>query len=212
MVNYMEGLSVTEADKLKKTIAGLFRQTCILQEKYDPVTLAPADNEQYAVCVKHRPFIEAYLEVLDCELIHDAKEHIFRLAGEGVPAEQFSKTTTILILLVKLIYRDKMMGSGLDATVTNLGEIREYGKNTNLLNRKLTDLEWNEALALMKKHQILEYPGALKGMDDETPIYIYSTIHLYCSQAMLAELMERYGEEGAAGETAEEDFYQDADE
>ena len=212
MVNYMEGLSVTEADRLKKTIAGLFRQTCILQEKYDPVTLAPRDNEQYAVCVKHRPFIEAYLEVLGCELIHDAKEHIFRLTGEGVPAEQFSKTATILILLVKLIYRDKMTGSGLEATVTNPEEIREYGKNTNLLNRKLTDSEWNEALALMKKHQILEYPGALKEMDDGTPIYIYSTVNLYCSQAMLAELMERYGEEGASGETAEEDVYQDADE
>ena len=47
MVNYMEGLSVTEADRLRKTIAGLFRQTCILQEKYDPVTLVPTDNEQY---------------------------------------------------------------------------------------------------------------------------------------------------------------------
>ncbi len=35
----MEELSVTEADNLKKTIAALFRQTCILQMKYDPVTL-----------------------------------------------------------------------------------------------------------------------------------------------------------------------------
>ena len=41
MVNYMEELSVTEADNLKKTIAALFRQTCILQMKYDPVTLVP---------------------------------------------------------------------------------------------------------------------------------------------------------------------------
>ena len=37
MVNYMEELSVTEADNLKKTIAALFRQTYILQMKYDPV-------------------------------------------------------------------------------------------------------------------------------------------------------------------------------
>ena len=44
MVNYMEELSVTEADNLKKTIAALFRQTCILQMKYDPVTLVPRDN------------------------------------------------------------------------------------------------------------------------------------------------------------------------
>ena len=41
MVNYMEELSVTEADNLKKTIAALFRQTCILQMKYDPDNTCP---------------------------------------------------------------------------------------------------------------------------------------------------------------------------
>ena len=46
MVNYMEELSVTEADNLKKTIAALFRQTCILQMKYDPVHLS-----QETICI-----------------------------------------------------------------------------------------------------------------------------------------------------------------
>ena len=50
MEQYLESLSVTEAEKLKKTILSLFRQTCILQEKYDPVTLVPSDNEQFAIC------------------------------------------------------------------------------------------------------------------------------------------------------------------
>ena len=63
MVNYMEELSVTEADNLKKTIAALFRQTCILQMKYDPVTLVPRDNLHYEICTRHRKFIEDYLSV-----------------------------------------------------------------------------------------------------------------------------------------------------
>ena len=41
MIAYMEGLSLTEADNLKKTISKLFRQTCIVQMRYDPVTLVP---------------------------------------------------------------------------------------------------------------------------------------------------------------------------
>lgn len=211
MVHYLEGLSVTEAAKLKKTVAALFRQTCILQEKYDPAALAPIDNEQYGICVKHRSFLEAYLEVMGCELVHDAKEHIFRITGEGVPAEAVPKSAAILILLVKMIYRDKIMGEGLMEPVTNLAEIREYGKNTGLLNGKLPDLEWNEALGQMKRHQIIEYPGALRDMDDTTPIYIYSAVNLYVSFALLHELMEQYKEEEVApGETGEKDFYQDA--
>ena len=210
MVEYMEGLSVTEAEKLQKTIANLFRQTCILQEKFDPVTLVPSDNEQYEICVKHRNFIENYLEVMGCELVHDGQEHIFRLTGEGAEAETVSKTSTILILLVKMIYRDKIMGEGLAATVTCLEEIREYGKSTSLLNQKLPESEWKEALSLMKKHQMIEYPGALRELEDQTPIYIYSAINLYCSQAMVNELLELFKEENAADETEEENFYKDA--
>ncbi len=49
MFSYLEGLSPAEAENVKKTIQDLFRQTCILQVKYDPVTylegLSPAEAE-----------------------------------------------------------------------------------------------------------------------------------------------------------------------
>lgn len=212
MEQYLESLSVTEAEKLKKTILSLFRQTCILQEKYDPVTLVPSDNEQFAICRTHRNFIENYLSVLGCELLYDSQERIFRLVGEDVEAEVLSKETTIIVLLIKMIYRDKIMGKGLAATVTNLEEIREYGKNTNLLNQKLPDGEWKSALAIMKKHQIVEYPGALRDLEDDTPIYIYSTINLYCSSALINELIEAYREENAEDEAGKEDIYTNFDE
>lgn len=213
MIDYLENLPVTEAEKLRKTIGSLFRQTCILQEKYDPVTLVPGDNEQYEICNRHKDFIEDYLSVMGCEMVHDAQEHVFRLVGEGAEAVTLSRTSTIILLLTKMIYRDKIMGQSLSATVTNLEELREYGKNTNLLNQKLTDGEWKEALSLMKKHQVIEYPGALRDLEDHTPIYIYSTINLYCSSAMINELLEAYREEADIDEarTVEENIYQNAD-
>lgn len=211
MASYIEELSVTEAENLKKTISKLFRQTCILQMRYDPATLTPRDNLDYEICVRHRGFIEEYLAVLGCELIHDPQEHIFRLVGDGVETEKMSLTTTIIVLLVKMIYRDKILGEGLNATVTTLEEIREYGKNTNLLNRKLTLAEWREALYLMSKHQMIELPGAVRDVEDYTPIYLYSTINLYVSAADINALVEEYREEAAENETIEEDIFPDAD-
>lgn len=211
MASYIEELSVTEAENLKKTISKLFRQTCILQMRYDPATLTPRDNLDYEICVRHRGFIEEYLAVLGCELIHDPQEHIFRLVGDGVETEKMSLTTTIIVLLVKMIYRDKILGEGLNATVTTLEEIREYGKNTNLLNRKLTLAEWREALYLMSKHQMIELPGAVRDVEDHTPIYLYSTINLYVSAADINALVEEYREETAENETIEEDIFPDAD-
>ena len=176
MVNYMEELSVTEAENLKKTISALFRQTCILQVKYDPVTLT--------------------------------------LTGEGVAVERLNVTATKIILLIKIIYRDKILGEGLNATVTNLAEIREYGKNTNLINEKLTMAEWKDALYVMSKHQIIEVPGAIQNVEDQTKIYIYSTINLYCSGVDIQALIKEYVDEegGAEVEAGEEDIYKNADE
>lgn len=208
-MRYLEELSVTEAEKLKKTILSLLRQTCILREKYDPVTLAPSGNEQYETCIRHREFICQYLDVIGCELLHDPQECIFRVVGEGLETERISRTTTIIMLLIKMIYHDKIMGNGLAATVTNLEEIREYGKNSNLLNEKLATSEWSEALWMMKKHQMIEYPGAVRELEDHTPIYIYSTIHLYFSSAMVNELLENYKEEEENG-AGEEIIPQDA--
>lgn len=213
MIDYLENLPITEAEKLRKTISSLFRQTCILQEKYDPITLVPSDNEQYEICNRHKDFMESYLAVMGCEMVHDSQEHVFRLVGDGAEALTLSRTSTIIMLLTKMIYRDKIMGQSLSATVTNLEEYREYGKNTNLLNQKLTDGEWKEALSLMKKHQVIEYPGALRDLEDHTPIYIYSTINLYCSSAMINELLKAYREEADTDEagTVEENIYPDAD-
>ena len=220
MFSYLEELSPAEAENVKKTIQELFRQTCILQVKYDPVTLTARDNPRYQMCAKHREFISDYFGVLGCDLIHDPQDRIFRIAGDGVPAEKMSLTTTRLILLLKMIYRDKIMGEGLHATVTNLAEIREYGRNTNLIPGKLTGQEWQAALNLMKSHQMIELPGAILNVEDETPIYLYSTVNIFCSSADIGAIVERYRseteemlEEGEDGvEAGEEDLYADVSE
>lgn len=211
MLQYMETVSPSEAENIRKTIQDLFRQTCILQVKCDPVTLIQRDNPRYQICSRHREFIADYLSVLDCELIHDPQEHIFRIAGEGVLTERMSLMTTKLVLLVKMIYRDKIMGEGLNATTTNLTEIREYGKNTNLITRKLTQQEWQEALVLMKTHQILELPSAIANLEDNTPIYIYSTINLFCSAMDINELVREYQNELDQADSMEEEFELDVE-
>ena len=211
MFTYLEEQTVTEAEQIRKTIQALFKQTCILQVKYDPATLTPRDNMQYEICARHREFISDYIEVLGCELVHDVQEHIFRLTGEHAPQEKLSLTSTVILLLVRLIYGDRIMGEGLNAPLTTLKEIREYGKNTNLITEKLTQAQWREALYLMKMHQIIEVPGAVKDVEDDTPIYIYNTVNLFVTAADINALIDEYREEEEEHETAEEVVYPDSD-
>ena len=103
------------------------------------------------------------------------------------------------------------MGEGLNAPVTTLKEIREYGKNTNLITEKLTQAQWREALYLMRMHQVIDLPGAVRDVEDETPIYIYSTVNLYVTAADINALIEEYRGEGEEDEAAEEIIYQNSD-
>lgn len=216
MNNYLQEFSATEQENIKKIIQDLFRQTCILQTKCDPVTLIMKDNPKYQICERHREFIADYLSVLGCELVHDPQEHIFRITGEGMLIEKMSLLTTKLFIVLKLIYRDKIMGAGLQATTTNLAEIREYGINTNLVTRKMTQQEVNDALTLMKTHQIIELPGAIGNIEDDTPIYIYSTINIFLTTADISELVKLYqtevdellaADKEEESETGEENLY-----
>lgn len=211
MFIYLEELTATEAEQIKKTIQALFRQTCILQIKYDPATLTPKDNPQYEICARHRNFIADYVEVLGCELIHDPQEHVFRLCSEHVPQEKLSLTSTVILLLVRLIYRDRIMGEGLNAPLTTLREIREYGKNTNLITEKLTQSQWKEALYLMRMHQVIDVPGAVRDVEDDTPIYIYSTVNLYITASDINALIDEYKGEESENETAKETLYTNTD-
>ena len=194
----MEELSPGEAANIKKTIQDLFKQTCILQVKCDPVTLIQRDNPRYRTCANHREFIAAYLSLLDLELVHDPQEQLFRIRGEGMPTERMNLMTTRIMLILKILYREKIMGAGLNATVTCLREIRENGASTNLINRKLTNQEWQDALMLLKVHQIIELPGAVGNVEDDTPIYIYSTINIFCSSVDINELVAQYQDEAGA--------------
>ena len=128
-----------------------------------------------------------------------------------MPRENLSLTSTVILLLVKLIYRDRLMGEGLNAPLTTLKEIREYGKNTNLITEKLTQAQWKDALYLMRMHQIVDVPGAVRDVEDDTPIYIYSTVNLYVTAADINALIDEYRGEEEEYEAAEETLYTDTD-
>lgn len=197
MFKYLEEKTAAEQESIRKAIQELFLQTCVLKVKCDPVTLKVRDNPGYQVLSRHRDFISDYLDVLGCELLHEPQEQIFYLAGEAMPVEHINLFTTKLVLLLKLIYRDKIMGNGLDATITTLSEIREYGRNANILTKKVPAQEWQEALAVLRQHQMIELPGAVRSIEDRTPVYINPTINLYLKTADITRLVEQFMTEGA---------------
>ena len=53
-----------------------------------------------------------YFQVMGLELVYDPQDHFFRLTGQGAGSERFGETSTLLVLLMKLIYRTKSWDRG----------------------------------------------------------------------------------------------------
>lgn len=196
MLDYMNRLTLQEGEELKKTVRDLMRQSCIIETKYDPAGDCLKDNPRYRICLRHREFLTDYFQVMGWELTFDPQDHFFRLTGDRASQERLGEAATRLILLMKLIYKEKIMGEGLRATMTTLGEIRRYGMETGILTRKLTDRELGDAISLMKTHQMIEIPCAVGDLEDDTPIYMYNMINVFCSGAAIARLYGKYKETG----------------
>ena len=63
----------------------------------------------------------------------------------------------------------------------------------------------------MRMHQIIDVPGAVRDVEDDTPIYIYSTVNLYVTAADINALIDEYRGEEEEYEAAEETLYTDTD-
>lgn len=50
------------------------------------------------------------------------------MTGDGAAREKLNMTETVILLIIKLIYKDKIMGEGLNAPVTTLKEMLRIRK------------------------------------------------------------------------------------
>ena len=65
--------------------------------------------------------------------------------------------------------------------------------------------ELHDALSMMKTHQMIEIPGAIANLEDNTPIYLYSTINIFLKTIDINELVAQYQIEVDAMEVSEEE-------
>lgn len=63
MIEYYEQLSEEEQDDIKHVIQTLYRQTFLLERKFEKRTGRMVPVREYRVCSKHREFLEDILQL-----------------------------------------------------------------------------------------------------------------------------------------------------
>ncbi len=196
MIDYFEGLSPDEQENVKRSIQLLYRQTFLLERKYDRKNRRVHLNRDYYQCEKHLEFVRAYFALVDVDVAENSQMGVIFLRGEQLIGEKLPKLATLYILILKLIYDEQMSAASSQAeAVTTLGEIHEKLGGYRILKKQPSETEVRRTIGLLKKYQLVEPLDVLEELDGRSRLMIYPSI-LMVLQGDDARAMVKSFEEG----------------
>ncbi len=198
MLEYISQLSNADQERMQSVLSQLYRQTFLLERKYDKRAGRLVLNQDYYFCEQHMEFLKDYLDVAGIFIDRNTELGAIYIQGQTLLGERLPKLATIYLLLLKLIYDEQMAAAS--SSVKSLSSVSEIRR----------------ALAILKKYQMIEPLDALEELNEGTRILIYPCINLLLMREDIKKLLAVFGEEAgqdvavteeisAADETAEEE-------
>lgn len=196
---------------MQEIIRRLFRQTFLLERKYDKKAGRMVADKDFYFVDRHMEFLTDYFAAAGIRLEMNSELGTIYLTGETTMGERIPKLATIYLLLLKLIYDEQMAAVSSSVNIlTTFGELN--GKVGEFrLSRSLSSLtEIRRAFAFLKKYQMIELMDTLDELGEHTRILIYPCINLVLMREDILKLLQSFGEEEEGREVfreAEEDGY-----
>lgn len=201
MIEYFEQLSQEEQEEITEVIQILYRQTFVLERKFDKRQGRMVPVKEYRVLSKHLEFIRAYFKVAGITLRENAHMGVIYIQGEQLWGEKLSRLATIYLLVLKLIYDEQMETvSSSSHIVTTVGALNGKAGEFRVLRGLPSPTEMRRTIALLKKYQIIESLDVLEELNEETRLVIYPCIHTVLLGDDLRALLETFSEEDTIGD------------
>ena len=201
MIEYFEQLSQEEQEEITEVIQILYRQTFVLERKFDKRQGRMVPVREYRVLSKHLEFIRAYFKVAGITLRDNAHMGVIYIQGEQLWGEKLSRLATIYLLVLKLIYDEQMETvSSSSHIVTTVGALNGKAGEFRVLRGLPSPTEMRRTIALLKKYQIIEPLDVLEELNEETRLVIYPCIHTVLLGDDLRALLETFSEEDTIGD------------
>lgn len=203
MIEYYDGLTQEEQEALAGVIQLLYRQTFLLERKYDKRSGRFQYVKEYRVCSKHMEFLKAYFAVAGIILKENVHMGVIYIQGETLWGEKLPRLATIYLLILKLIYDEQMTQASTSVQiVTTLGAVNGKAGDFRVLSGIPSPTELRRTIALLKKYQIIEPLDVLEELGEHTRLVIYPTVHAVLLGDDIKKLLETFSEEEDIGEEA----------
>lgn len=194
MIEYFEQLTQEEQESLTEIIQTLYRQTFILERKFDRRGGRMVYTKEHRTCTRHFEFLKAYFAVAGISLKESVHMGLIYIQGEGLWGEKLPKLATIYLLLLKLIYDEQMqIASTSSHIVTTMGAVNGKAGEFRVLTGLPSVTEMRRAIALLKRYQIVEPLDVLEELNENTRMVIYPSIQAVLMGDDIRELLGTFG-------------------
>ncbi len=203
MIEYYEQLMQEEQEALTEVIQLLYRQTFLLERKYDRRVGRLAYVKEYRTCSKHLEFLKAYFQVAGIALQENAHMGLIYIQGESLWGDKLPRLATIYLLVLKLLYDEQMAEvSSSSHIVTTMGALNGKAGDFRVLKGIPSPTEMRRTISLLKKYQIIEPLDVLEELNEHTRLIIYPCINAVLMGDDIRELLNTFNEEDNIGDEA----------
>ena len=197
MIPYYHEMLDEEKDELTEAIKTLGNQTYVLERKYDRKVERYLPNRIYRTCERHLDFLKSYFKIAGMELIENRQFGIIHIRTQNLQGDKLSRLTTIFILILKLIFDERMNTASSSIHVyASLNEVYDKIQLFRLWNNKSISItEVRKAIAALKKYQIIEVLDEMGDLEGDTRFIIYPTVNLLFDGNSIEGIIEKYQED-----------------
>lgn len=192
---------------MREVLSRLYRQTFILERRYDKRAGRMVINKEYYFCEKHMEFLKEYLETAGISIQENTELGTIYIQGEPVMGERLPKLATIYLLLLKLLYDEKMAEVSASINiVATLGELTVKAGEFGLIKNLTSQAEMKRALNVLKRYQLIEVMDSMEELDNQTRILIFPSINVVLMREDILKLLIVFSAEDGEAEavTAEQ--------
>ncbi|MBQ8233474.1 MAG: DUF4194 domain-containing protein [Lachnospiraceae bacterium] len=210
MLAYIKELSTQEQEEMRDVLQKLYRQTFILERRYDRRAGRIVINKEYYFCEKHMDFLKEYLEAAGMTIQENSELGTIYIQGEPVMGERLPKLATIYLLLLKLIYGEKMaeVSSSVNI-VTTLGDLTAKAGEFGLIKSLTSQAEMKRALNVLKRYQMIEVMDSMEELNNQTRILIFPSINVVLMREDIIGLLDLFASEASQEEPEQEEAGQE---
>ena len=188
---------------MKEVIQALFRQTFLLERKYDRRSGRMSSVKEYKIAEKYIDFLREYFMISGISLRQNVHMGVIYIQEEALWGEKLPRLATIYLLVLKLLYDEQMASASSSSYVAvTMGMLNGRAGEFHVLSSLPSPTEMRRTIALLKKYQIIEPLDVLEELDENTRLVIYPCINAVLMGDSVRELLNTFSEEDYIGEEA----------